>query len=72
MQLYRSDSYIIWWSNFRLLSNQYKSIQTNEHNGSQYQQEYTTNKNSVALIRKRTIPTEWPPLVGEVSTNFSG
>jgi hypothetical protein len=26
--------------------------------------------NSVALVRKRTIPTERPPLVGEVSTNF--
>jgi hypothetical protein len=26
--------------------------------------------NSVALFRKRTIPTERPPLVGEVSANF--
>jgi hypothetical protein len=25
--------------------------------------------NSVALVRKRTIPTERPPLVGEVSAN---
>jgi predicted pyridoxine 5'-phosphate oxidase superfamily flavin-nucleotide-binding protein len=24
------------------------------------------------LVRQRTIPTEWPPLVGEVSANFSG
>jgi hypothetical protein len=31
-----------------------------------------TNKNSVALVRKRTIPTERPPLVDEVSANFSG
>jgi hypothetical protein len=29
-------------------------------------------KNSVALVRKRTISTEQPPLVGEVSANFSG
>jgi hypothetical protein len=29
-------------------------------------------KNSVALVRERTIPTEWPPLVGEVSANFWG
>jgi hypothetical protein len=29
-------------------------------------------KNSVALVRKRTILTERPPLVGEVSVNFSG
>jgi hypothetical protein len=28
--------------------------------------------NSVALVRKRTIPTERPPLVGEVSANFRG
>jgi hypothetical protein len=28
--------------------------------------------NSVALVRKRTIPTERPPPVGEVSGNFCG
>jgi hypothetical protein len=28
--------------------------------------------NSVALVRKRTILTERPPLVGEVSAKFSG
>jgi hypothetical protein len=28
--------------------------------------------NSVALVRKRTIPTERPPLVGEVSANLCG
>jgi hypothetical protein len=28
--------------------------------------------NSGALIRQRTISTERPPLVGEVSANFSG
>jgi hypothetical protein len=34
----------------------------------------TTNKqaNSVALVRERTIPTERPPPVGEVSANFCG
>jgi hypothetical protein len=26
--------------------------------------------NFVALVRNRTIPTERPPLVGEVSANF--
>jgi hypothetical protein len=35
------------------------------------QQSKTTKKNSVALVRKRTIPTERPPLVSEVSANFS-
>jgi hypothetical protein len=29
-------------------------------------------KNSVALVRKRTILTVRPPLVGEVSANFCG
>jgi hypothetical protein len=28
--------------------------------------------NSGVLIRQRTIPTERPPLVGEVNANFSG
>ena len=28
--------------------------------------------NSVALVRERTIPTERPPPVGEVSANFAG
>jgi hypothetical protein len=28
------------------------------------------NTNSVALVRERTILTERPPLVGEVSANF--
>jgi hypothetical protein len=28
--------------------------------------------NSVALVRKRTIPTERPPHVSEISANFSG
>jgi hypothetical protein len=30
------------------------------------------NNNSVALVRERTIPTERPPLVVEVSANFCG
>jgi hypothetical protein len=30
------------------------------------------DKNSVALVRERTIPTELPPLVGQVSANFRG
>ena len=31
-----------------------------------------TLTNSVALVRERTIPTERPPPVGEVSANFCG
>jgi hypothetical protein len=30
------------------------------------------NKNSVALVRERTVPTKRPLLVGEVSANFCG
>jgi hypothetical protein len=30
----------------------------------------STKKNSIASVRKRTIPTERPPLVSEVSANF--
>jgi hypothetical protein len=30
------------------------------------------NLNSVVLVRERTVPTEQPPLVGEVSANFCG
>jgi hypothetical protein len=33
---------------------------------------YTKKLNSVVLVRKRTIPTERPPHVGEDSANFSG
>jgi hypothetical protein len=32
---------------------------------------YKEQANCVALVRKRTIPTERAPLVGEVSANFS-
>jgi hypothetical protein len=32
----------------------------------------TKKLNSVALVRKRTIPTERPPLFGEVSANLCG
>jgi hypothetical protein len=32
---------------------------------------FSKKRNSVALVRKRTTPTEQPPLVGEVSANFS-
>ena len=31
---------------------------------------HTSKLNSVALVRERTIPTERPPPVGEVSANF--
>jgi hypothetical protein len=30
------------------------------------------NYNSVALVRKLTVPTERPPLAGDVSSNFCG
>jgi hypothetical protein len=30
------------------------------------------NNNSRAFLRERTIPTERPPLVGEISADFCG
>jgi hypothetical protein len=41
----------------------------------EYYRGYTASnkkKNCGVLVRQRTIPTEQPPLVGEVSANFSG
>jgi hypothetical protein len=38
-------------------------------NGSE---DMSVDTNSVALVRERTIPTERPPLVGEVSAKFCG
>jgi hypothetical protein len=32
----------------------------------------TWKLNSLTWVRERTVPTEWPPLVGEVSVNFCG
>jgi hypothetical protein len=43
-----------------------QSSLTVNYNASQYQ----NRVNSVASVRKRTIPTERPPLVREVSANF--
>jgi len=37
-----------------------------------YRVKHVIKLNSVALVRTRTIPTERPPLVGEVSANFCG
>jgi hypothetical protein len=30
-----------------------------------------SKKNSVACVHERTLPTERPPLIGEVSSNFT-
>jgi hypothetical protein len=37
-------------------------------NTASYQEEYSYKLNSVAWVRKRSIPTERPPLVGEVKS----
>jgi hypothetical protein len=37
-----------------------------------YNLQKTKKLNSLALVRERTISTERPPLVGEVSANFCG
>jgi hypothetical protein len=45
----------------QLIDQHYSSIQLHK-----------SKLNSVALVRKRTTPTERPPLVGEVSANLFG
>jgi hypothetical protein len=52
----------------RLIGKKRKSVK-----GETLQITYRTKKlNFVALVRERTIPTERPPLVGEVSVNLWG
>jgi hypothetical protein len=50
---------------------QYFIALLNEANGAKRHRQLK-NLKSVALVRKRTIPTERPPLVGEVSASFCG
>jgi hypothetical protein len=33
---------------------------------------FADNQTPWPLVRKRTTPTEWPPLVGQAKTNFCG
>jgi hypothetical protein len=42
------------------------------HKSSSFHSHKLKKVNSVALVRKRTLPTEGPPPVGEVSANFRG
>jgi hypothetical protein len=42
------------------------------HNNAEINNYLVTKLNSVAVVRKQTIPTERPPLVGEVSSNLCG
>jgi hypothetical protein len=44
----------------------------NNNNNNNNNKNNNNNNNSVALVRERTILTERPPLVGEVSANFCG
>jgi hypothetical protein len=41
------------------------------HSGLQYDLRTKTKLNSVALVGERTMPTEKPPLVGEVVSTFA-
>jgi hypothetical protein len=50
---------------YNLIRDQLEDLYNNNNNNN-------NNNNSVALVRERTIPTERPPLVGEVSANFCG
>jgi hypothetical protein len=50
----------------------YIKLQASQGLSGGYSEDTTNKTNSVALVRKRTIPTERPPFVGEVSVNFNG
>jgi hypothetical protein len=49
-----------------------------KYNNSQYKHSspcymyFNSKKNSLVSVHERTIPTERPPLVGEVIANFCG
>jgi hypothetical protein len=51
--------------NLRYIARSYDNINKNKGN-------HTETLNSVALVRKQTIPTERPPNVGEFSAKFCG
>jgi hypothetical protein len=49
---------------------EYKILAGAQTRGTGMFREKTKRRNSVALVRERTIPTERTPRVGEVSANF--
>jgi hypothetical protein len=73
---------IVWWIASNLLP--YSSLHKRFLQSSKWRQQVVlflldnnnnnnnNNNNSVALVRKRTIPTERQPLFSEVSANFCG
>ena len=54
------------------LSISQKALETLLEDGNVMPKHAEAKLNSVALVRERTIPTERPPPVGEVSANFCG
>jgi hypothetical protein len=61
--MYGEEAVVVY---FKVLTQHSRCRTEDKHEGPQ------TSLNSVALVSKRTIPTERPPLVGEVSANFCG
>ena len=57
-----------FWSQPSFLCNGYRGLLHRKENSRDI--DFTCKKNSVALVRERTIPTERPPPVDEVSANF--
>jgi hypothetical protein len=53
------------------VSGQFRILYTNEICHLYRSSNTLKKKNSIVLVRKRTIPTERPQLAGEVSANFS-
>jgi len=69
-----------WFSDHVVLADRVSGVRRKGKGGrscitsviSKYKQYNTKQTNSVVLVRTRTIPTERPPPVGEVSANFCG
>ena len=59
-------------SGVQLYHNHCKNVTHGYKNYKNKTTQYTGPPSSVALVRERTIPTERPPPVGEVSSNFCG
>jgi hypothetical protein len=66
LNAWRERKFQSFKDDYSLLATQMKDRPTDPHF------QLKLKLNSVALVRERTIPTERPPPVGEVSANFCG
>jgi hypothetical protein len=63
---------LFWYVMSRNSKDMYQLYRRNFYVCYQVRKIHVTKLNSVASVRKRTIPTERPPHVGQISANFCG